>query len=177
MKKIILLALIVVSFSCKNKEKQTPKEEPKKEAEVKKPEKFIIEATFKLEKSDDFRLFANGIFVNNTRTMNLSITEEVTRSENTQTLIFDLPEGVRPDYEVGINLGSKERKRIEFLEVKISYGDIEFIATPDKISDLFYLNEYINYTPENGVFQTQDANGKHNPIMYLKKDIVDQLNF
>ena len=176
MKKIILLAALVASFSCKNREEQTSKEEPVAKVEVKKPEKFIVEANFKLDKGDNFRLFANGVFINNTRTMNINITEQVSSSENGQTLVFDLPEGVRPDYEVGVNLGSKEIKKIEFLQIKISYGNIEFIVTPDKIGEYFYFSQNIDYNPESGTIQTKKVDGKHNPIMYFKPHIIKEIN-
>ena len=43
--------------------------------------------------------------------MNISITEEVSKSENGKTVIFDLPEEIKPDYEVGINLGQNGIKK------------------------------------------------------------------
>lgn len=177
MKKIILFVLIAISFSCNNKKVQSTDEGQIQIYKAKKPEKFVIEVTFKLDKGDNFRLFANNIFLNNTRTMSINITEEVSSSKDGRTLVFDLPEGIRPDYEVGINLGSDKIKKIQFIETKVSYGNVEFIATPYNIKEFFYLNQYVDYNPEDGVLQTKEIEGKHNPIMYLKKDVVDKLNY
>jgi hypothetical protein len=176
MKKIILLALIAVTFSCKNEKTQTPTEEAVVEVEEKKPEKFVIELTMRMDNSDGLRLFANGVFINNNRVMNINITEQISKSDDFNTVILDLPENIRPDYEVGINLGSKEVKKIEFMQIKISYGNIEFIVTPDKLNDYFYFSKHIAYVPEIGTIQTRQVDGKHDPIMYLKKNLVDKIN-
>ncbi len=179
MKKITLLLVLAIAFSCENKNKN--KEEEKKDileekVEEKKPEKFVIELTMRMDNSDGFRLFANGVFINNNRTMNINITEQISKSDNFETVTLDLPESIRPDYEVGIALGSKEEKTIEFQQAKISYGDIEFLVSPDKMEEYFYFSKDINYNAENGTIKTQKVNGRHDPIMYLRKNVVDKFN-
>ena len=62
------------------------------------------------------------------------------------------------------------------MKIKVSCGDTEFVCGSENITDLFYINDYIDYAPETGVLQTKTVNGKHNPVIYLRADIVDQLS-
>lgn len=177
MKKALLLSIIILSLSCKQGSKEAIENKANIDTvEINKPEKFVIEMNLKLSNSDGLRLFANGVFISNNRMMNINITEQVIKSEDFKTVVLDLPDNIKPDYEVGIALGGKEVKKVDFQSIKISYGDVEVFVSPDKISEYFYFSSDINYNPEKGMIQTQKIDGKHNPIMYVKASVIDQFN-
>lgn len=177
MKKIALMLILALSFSCKND--KTASEQDKNAVseivEPPKPKKFIVELEMKYAKSESIRLFANGVFINNSRTMNISLTEKIDKSEDFNNVILDFPENIKPDYEVGLALGSDTENTIEIARIKISYGDIEFVVSPNELKNYFYFSKYVDYNEETGILITNKIDGKLNPTMYLNGNIVDQI--
>lgn len=176
MRKIFFVVLVISIVSCKNDKSLTEKVvEPVEEVvEVKKPKKFIIELELKLSESDIISLSGNDLFINNNRTINIGLKEKVTKSEGFKTIVLDWPENIEPDYSVALNAG-KVVKSIVLKEVRMSYGDVEFVILPQEFKEFFITNKYIDYNPETGVLQTKKNGGKSNPILYIKKHIIDKL--
>jgi len=107
--------------------------------------------------------------------MNISITEKVTQSDNFKTIQLDFPEDIKPDYQVGLSFGTKVVKSIEINKIHISYGNNEFDIAPQELNDYFTFNKFLDYNPETGVLQTKKVDGRLNPIIFLRRKIIDKL--
>jgi hypothetical protein len=178
MKKIALIVLIVLIGSCKDNKEEPVKKDAIVDSEIMepaKPDKFSVVIELKYSESEDVKLFANGIFINNNRRMNITIIEKVNKSENFKTVLLDFPEDIKPDYQVGLSFGTKVVKSIEINTIKISYGDVEFNISSHELKDYFTLNKFFDYNPETGVLQTKKVDGRLSPIMFLRKKIIDKL--
>ncbi|MCF6279453.1 MAG: hypothetical protein L3J14_03815 [Flavobacteriaceae bacterium] len=178
MKKVFFVALILVLASCNN-DKVAPKKE---NVEVKpevivpiKPEIFVIELKLKYSESEDIKLFATDVFINNNRTMNINVTEKVAKSDDFKPVLLDFPENIKPDYQVGISFGTKKPKTIEVKSIYISYADTEFNIPSQELNNYFTFNKFVDYNAETGQIQTKKIAGKHNPLMFFRRKILDKL--
>ena len=178
MEKLIFVFLMVTIVSCKNNKEESVKKDAIVDSEIiepTKPNKFIVSIELKYSQSEDIKLFTNDVFINNNRSMSISIKEKVTKSDNFKTVLLDFPEDIKPDYQVGLSFGTKIVKTIEIKNIRISYGDVEFAFTSQELNDYFVFNKFIDYNPETGLIQTKKADGRLNPIMFLRGKIMDKL--
>jgi hypothetical protein len=178
MKKIAFIILIVMMSSCKNNTGEPPKEDTAAETkiiELAKPNKFSVTIELKYSQPEDIKLFSNDVFINNNRSMSISVKEKVAKSDNFKTVLLDFPKDIKPDYQVGVSFGTKVVKSIEIKSVRVSYGDVEFAFTSQELNNYFVFNKFIDYNPETGLIQTKKADGRLNPIMFLRGKIMDKL--
>lgn len=178
MKKVILVTLVFLIISCKNNKGELAKEateEITEEVTVKKPEKLIVELELKYSESDEIILSSSKVFINNNRTMNLSVIEKVKKSDEFKTIILDFPENIKPDYQIYVNFGNKEEKSIEIKGVKITYGEVSYDVSPQEMNNYFNFNKYIKYNSEKGIMTIKKDNGKLNPLMFFRRKIVVSL--
>jgi ASC-1-like (ASCH) protein len=179
MKNIFLAMLTLVLISCSN-EKPKVEEKPEtieEKVEVVKPTKFSIELRLKYSESEEIKLSASNIFINNSRTMNISVIQKMGKTESFKTVVLDFPENINPDEQITLSLGTKKPKSIEFENIKIKNGEIEFDLTPQELNDYFSFNKFIVYSQETGIITTKKVDGRHNPILLLRKKIIDKFEF
>ena len=179
MKKIFFALLTLVLVSCNN---EKPKVEEKSEIieeqiETVKPVKFSIELRLKFSESEEIKLSASNIFINNSRTMNISVTQKMDKSEAFKTVVLDLPENINPDGQIMLSFGTKKPKTIEFENIIIKNRELEFKLTSQEINNYFTYNKFIVYNPETSVITTKKVDGRHNPILLLRKKIIDKFEF
>lgn len=177
MKKLFLAIITLIFISCDTKKPEVVEEPIVVENEVKKekPNKLIIIAELKYSQSEDIKLFATNVFINNNRSMNINITEKVNKSDTFNNVTLDFPDNIKPDYQLGINLGVKIPKTIEIKNMNVSFGDSEFSIQGTELNDYFTFNKFLEYNPENGLITTNLVDGKLNPIMFFRRKIIDQL--
>jgi hypothetical protein len=178
MKKIVFVFLMVTIVSCKNNKEESVKKDTIVDSEIMepaKPNKFIVSIELKYSQTEYIKLFTNDVFINNNRSMSISLKEKVTKSNKFKTVLLDFPEDIKPDYQVGVSFGTKVVKSIEIKSVRVSYGDVEFAFTSQELNNYFVFNKFIDYNPETGLIQTKKVDGRLNPIMFLRGKITDKL--
>ena len=96
--------LILLSLSCKDNNKTEINAVEKTEEKTSKTNKLIFEIDLKTSESDDFSLFLNDIFLNNSQFMNISIKSKLNSNETEKILNFEFPEGIKPDRQMFLAL-------------------------------------------------------------------------
>ncbi len=173
--KAFTLLLILISFACKEDKKETPIETATEKTTQKQPNKLVFEIDLTTTQPDDFKLYANNIFLNNNQFMNLSITQSLNNNETSKTMRFEFPEGVVPDYNLIFSLGNSVEKEVIIRGISLSFGSIKYNITPSEIDKYFRFNKFIEYNSETNKFKTKKIDGKHNPTLTLKKKYL--INF
>lgn len=179
MKKVFFTLITLVLISCNN---EKPKVEGKSEIieekiQVNEPNQFIMDLNLKSSETDVLKMFANNIFINNERTMNISLSGKINKSENLSTMSFSFPKDIKPDVQVYFSLGTKNEKKIYIENINLSFGQTKFSIKANELEDYFAFNQFVNYNSETGEISTKKVNGKHNPLMILRRKIIDQINY
>jgi len=164
----------MIIASCKN-DKSEPAKEVIVQNEIVNLEKFLLEVELKYSQADEIKLFANDVFINNKRRMNISVIEKINKKDVFTTKALDFPENIKPDFQVGLSFGNKIVKSVEIKRIHISYGEAEFDISSQDLNNYFTFNKFISYNVETGVLQTKKIEGKYNPLMFLRKKIIDKL--
>ena len=177
MKNLIIAIVIIAAFVSCNKEKSQKEEvkEPAKEVVEVEENKFSVELRVRYSKPDELKLFASDIFISNRRTMDIRISEKIKKSKEFNTIKFDLPNDLIPDRETGLLLGSNNENTIYIELLKVSFGDIEYLIQPEELETYVTFNKYIEYNIETGTIKTKKVNGTLNPIIFLRRKILDNL--
>lgn len=174
--RILISLLLVFCFNCKNNKEVDDKTVNTNLIEKQeKPNKFVFEIDFKTSKPDNFKLFANDVFLNNNQFLNLAVTHKLNSNETKKKIKFELPEGIIPDYSVGLVLGDKVEKTVQVNTIKIYTNKAEFLISSNVLHNYFTFNKFIDYDAEHGVLKTKGLDGKYNPTMFLRKKIIDKL--
>ncbi len=174
MKRVLLL--LVLSILACNDQPEPPKETNVKSVEtVKKPRVLEIKFSFESNAPEDIKLIANDIFLNNAQAMDLYITQRIAPNETAKDVVFKLPENIVPDFNIGISLGTKKVKEVKIKSVVISIGDLLYDIGPKDLMTYFRPNKFINYDEDAGILKTSMIDGKHNPVIFLRKPYVDKI--
>lgn len=174
MKKVALL-FVLLALAC-NDQPEPPKETNVESVETKSEPK-ILEIKFSFESSapEDVKLIANDIFLNNAQAMDLYITQRIASNETAKDVVFRLPENIVPDFNIGISLGTKKVKEVKIKSVQISIGDLLYDIGPKELMTYFRPNRFISYDEDSGILKTSKVDGKHNPVIFLRKPYVDKI--
>lgn len=178
MKKLTLVLLVITFFSCKNEENVAEKakqQNNKLEQKIEKKNRLVFEIDFKTTKPDDFILFSNDVFLNNSQFMNFIITHKMNSNENQKVIKFEVPDEIKPDVSLGLILGRENEKAITVKLIKVHTNNVEYLISPDELNDYFTFNKFIEYNPETGIINTKRIDGKYNPTMFLRKKIINKL--
>ena len=175
MKNVVLVLLISIALlACKNNSKEdqstnTAKQEDKVRKEL------VVVLNFKTNKKDVFRIMLNNIIVDDLQKKNIQIFEEVIPSSAVDKISakFD-PENI--SNQILINLGNKEVKKVEIENVFVSYGQNQVnIKTPQEMEEYLNFNKFIDRDPSSTTLQTKKVDGRHNPIINLKRSLINLL--
>jgi hypothetical protein len=179
MKQIFFILVLILCYSCKNEDKVIDEtqstDNTEKKIEEKKVSKFTFEIDLETSLPDDFSLFTNELFLNNNQFMDIVIVNKLNANETSKTIIFELPEGLFPDYNLGFSLGRKNVKEVKVNYIKISYGGSTFDIKSSEVSDYFNPNRFVEINKETGVIKTKKIDGKHNPRMTFKRKFLDTM--
>lgn len=175
MKKLItLLALITLSCNGEPKEKQVS-EKTNQKSEVPVSKRLVIEMDFETNAPEDIKFIANDIFLNNGQSMNLYITQKVNPNETSKKIKFQLPDDVIPDFNIALSLGTKHEKEIKINSISIAVGNVSYQIDSKNLITYFRPNRFVTYDDESGLLKTKTIDGKHNPMIFLRKPYVDKI--
>jgi hypothetical protein len=175
--KIFTLLLAFLSFTCKEDKKETPIKTATEETTQKQPNKLVFEIDLTTTQPDDFRFFANNIFLNNNQFMNISVGQQLNNNETSKNMRFEFPENVKPDAMLGFVLGVKKEKDVEIKTASLSYGDTKFIINTDQLNDFFTFNKFIEYNSETKTLQARRKDNRLNPTLYVRRKILDSIQY
>ena len=167
---LILISLILLP-SCN----QGVKENPVVEEPIKKAKQLVVEATIKVSKPAEIKLFANKIFLSNDQEMNISITHKLNAISDAKDVQFKFPEELNPDYQLGLSLGTKYEKEIELNKLTLSYGETKFIIEPETLDDYLVFNKFIDIDTVTNKLTTNKLGNNHNPMVFFRRKILDSL--
>lgn len=173
-----MFALILTG--CKEDVKTEPSGESNVQAEstniIKKEPNLVLNFNIKTSEPDEFSIKANDVFLNNNQFMDIKIKQKLNFNELDKNIKFEFPDRTIPDYQLMISLGIKKPKEVEVKYISIEYGDTFFDIPSDKVNDYFTLNKFIEYSPETGIIKTKKVDGQHNPLMFVRRKILDSLS-
>lgn len=174
MKTKLIIAVIFISLlSCKNNEQ---KESPEAIEEVK-PKTFQVLLDLVIKTDDELILFyKNG--PNQWFDDEKTVWNNVKGSEETQTVVFNLPEGVLPT-DLRIDIGRNEMKNLKDIEIKkiaISYLDKSFEIPQDKMDTYFKPNKCMSYDASTKIYTfKKDDEGMYDPFLEAQPDFYTEL--
>jgi hypothetical protein len=168
-----VLFISLTLFSCKNNE---PKESPDSIQEVK-PNTFEVTLDLVIKTDDELILFyKNG--PNQWFDDEKTVWYSVKGSEEAQSVVFNLPEGVLPT-DLRIDIGRNEMKNLKEIEIKkiaISYLDKVFEIQHDKIDTYFKPNQCMSYDSSTKMYTfKKDEKGIYDPFLEAQPDFYPQL--
>jgi hypothetical protein len=177
--KFLVCLLVLFSFACNQDKSEKSGESIEPEVEeviTQKPNKLIFEVELTTTEPDDFRLLANEVFLNNNQFMDISITHKLNANETSKVMQFVFPENIKPDFQLGFSLGTKKTKSVEIKSINLSYGDVVYNVIPSELVKYFRTNKFIDYNEESGALTTKKIDGKHNPIIFLRKNFLTKIS-
>jgi hypothetical protein len=167
----LILIFILSLFSCKDEVNQGSINKDI----VKEANQLILEVTLKTSQAGNFKFFANNIFLNNNKEMNISITHKLKSNPDFEKITFKFPENINPDSQLGLSLGSKSEKSIEIANMLLTFGETKFKIIPETIKDYMVLNKFINIDSITSKIVTKKVDNGHNPILFFRRKIIDSL--
>lgn len=177
-KTILLFAILFAITSCKEEQPKKAEVKPQNTTAVEKkeaPKKVVLELDVEMTQPEDLVLFSNEIFLNNGQFMNLRVTQKINSNETSKHVVFELPENVRPDFNLGLFFGGNSEKKLTINNVVLSYGKNSIKMTSNELDKYFTFNKFTNYKKESGSIETLKIGGKSNPMMLLKKKYLNQI--
>ena len=171
----VFLACVLV-LTCKEytEIKQDQSEVNLKEAKHSK--RLVFEVNLETNKPDEFRVFSNDIFLNNSQFMNITVKQKLNNAERSKNMIVEFPEGIVPDFNLGLSLGDKYEKVVKINRITIKFDALQYDMDSDNIMDYFVLNPYVEFDSISKSFITKTVNNKHQPKLFLRKRIIDQIS-
>lgn len=176
--KIKFLSILIVLFvSCKNDKNPVENEtvDDSKVVITDPPKAIIFEVDLTTTQPDEFKLFANEIFLNNSQHMNISIGQKLNLNETSKKMIFRFPENIKPDFQMGFGLGTKFKKEIRINEMMLSFGKTTFNIKPEELEKYFTFNKFTEYNSSMNKIKTKKVDGKHNPLIFFRRRILDSI--
>lgn len=178
MNKILLLLIITILFSCKSDPNNTANNEnmpTETIPEVETSKTLVLEIDLEMSVSEDIKFMSLDTFLNNGQFADVYITQKLNANETSKNIRFELPENISPDNLLGISFGPKSIKEITIKSITLSYGDLNYDIKPEAVLDFFYTNDFISFDDTSKTFKTKEVNGKHNPILFLRKLYIDKI--
>lgn len=172
MKKIILLLLVVITFSCKSEKKE--KETTPIVEEIEQKNAFTLSINAVVENDDSFILF----YLEEGQTkINLknSITANVLGSLDPQELNFKIKEEVLPT-KLFLRFGNDQKfQKINFLTTYLSFGENSFSIENEKFFQFFNPNKFIDYDRENFIAISNEVDGEYKPRFGSRAVLIDKI--
>ncbi len=171
MKKLLLLALILVA-SCKSEPKtETEIDEP---VETEAPKEFVVNMSFTTDKADDFKLMMNNVQIDEFQIKNIHVIEKVqpTSSVDNLTATFDAG-NISTVFRIG--LGVKEEKEVTIESLDITYGKNSINVGIGELTNYFTGNKFVEIDSASNTIYVKRVDGKLNPTLSLKRRYLNTL--
>ena len=178
MKNVVVLLLIMLCIACKSEQNEPVKENKSASESIQKEEKskaLVLEFDLETSEPEDMRLVTVNTFLNNGQFMDLFITQKFNANETSKKFKFELPENIAPDNFLGLSFGTKTVKEVKINSIKLTYGDLNYNIPSDAVLDYFNTNNFVDYDETSKTFKTKKVEGKHNPILFLRKLYIDKI--
>jgi hypothetical protein len=117
----------------------------------------------------------NNIVVDELQKKNIHFFEDVvpTSEEDAIVAMFDAN---NISNNIDINLGNKEVKNVEIKSVTISYGDMLFdLTSAEDFNKYLLFNKFIERDSTSKTLVTKRIDGKLNPTIRIKNNLMNQL--
>ena len=171
----LLVLLFIFNISCKNRSKQIAT--PIIKEEINSPKELMVNFRFrfKTNKTDTFKIMLSNIEVDELQKKNIYIFEDVIPSSGEDSIIAKFDPG-NISNSITINLGNKEIKEVEIIEILVSYGSNGInISTNKDIDKYLAFNRFIERDSTSNIIRTKKVDGLHNPGFSLKRKLINQL--
>ena len=174
-KLITILTFAIISLSCnKSEKKHSSLSEINTDSMLKKSLK--LEFIYRTNKSDVFKIMMNNIEVDELQKKNIHIFEDVTPTSNNDRIIAEF-DANNMSKNILINLGNKEVKEIEIINISLSYGENFYsFNTAKDINKYFAFNRFVDTDEDSKILKTKKIDGKHNPAIVLRQNLIRLLN-
>lgn len=174
MKKItILLVLINLCISCNTSEKKTSNlsvTETETNENIKK--NLSVEFVFKTNKPDVFYIKMDNIEIDELQKKHIHIFENVTPTSKEDKIIAKF-DAQNMSKHILINLGTKEIKEVEIIEIALSYGDNHYrFNSVNDINKYFAFNRFIDVEEDSKILKTKTVGGRHNPAISVRQNLI-----
>ena len=178
MKKIVLVIILILNFSCKKDKKDTliknDVETENKEIASKIFPKFTFILTAKVIEDDRFRLLYTDELGEKFSSKKI-IFKKVEGSNDFQTITFELPQEEIYPARLRLNVGDNpNQESIQIQGVEIMHDENKFSISKELFSTYFFPNKYIEHNNE-GIINFIKADGKHFPFFVSKDPLHDEL--
>ncbi|MEZ4856884.1 MAG: hypothetical protein R2812_10470 [Gelidibacter sp.] len=170
-KKGCFILLLISIFGCQNQEKNNSKSKNQEKELLKK--EFVVTINFKSNKSDTFDLYLYNIIKDEYQSKYIVISEKTIPTSEMENITANFGENISRNFR--INFGNNEVKDIQIKSIEISFGPNKIFIDPEDLTQYFNFNEYIFQDSDTYVLHTQQIDGKHNPIIYLKSEYLGEL--
>ena len=167
---LIILTLSIISCNESNQQKNPKEIEP----DIFK-KSLTIEFNFKTSKSDQFKIMMNNIKFDEFQKKNIQIIEEVTPSTSEDMIVANFDAGNLSN-NIIINLGNKEPKDVDIINISVSYGKKHFnISTPEDLDKYLMFNKFIERSADGNTISTKKVEGVLNPVIYFRLSFINLL--
>jgi len=167
MKKTILVILIALTISsCTDSKKENIATEPKDE--------LIIKMNIKSNKKINISLTLSDIKVDEFQKKTISIVEKIVTPNKFENLTANFGKK-NISNNLKINFGNLTTKVIEIESMNISYGKNVVEINPNNLNDYFVFSKFVSQNKSNHKLITKKVDGKHAPVITLKKTVFKKL--
>jgi hypothetical protein len=171
-KKTFLALVLLIVFACNNGAEESLNNEVLDQNETK---ELIVGISFKTNKTDNFRIMLNNVIVDEFQKKNMTIIEDVYPTTSVEKLVANFGRNnMSKSFQFG--LGNKERKEVEFVSMHLSYGANVLDINASELSKYFTFNKYVLQDKNNNKVLTQSIDGKHWPLLIMKKEAIKLLS-
>lgn len=170
---ISALFLSLALFSCKNE----AKEESEKSTEITQSVTFDILLDLKIKKDDDLIIYYKD-GTNEWIVEEKAVWNSVKGSDEFQTVIFHMPDGVVPN-DFRLDIGRNEFKNQEPIEIRrltLSYLNNKFSVEEGQFDLFFKPNQYITFDEKTKQYSfSKDSLGSYDPYFETRPAFYPQL--
>jgi len=170
---IFALCALFMLTNCKSDSKENATDTNAQNTQNLKKE-LVVKMGFKTNKSDEFKMVLYNIVPDEFQNKYIVIKERVILTSEMDNITVNFGDNISDNFR--INFGIEEPKEIEISSIQLIYGPNIVNINPEDISTHFTFNEYISQDPSTLKLQTKKVGDKHNPIIYLKRKYLRELN-
>lgn len=167
--------LFLLTLGCKENEKNTEVTNNNKSNILIAEPGLKIKLRYKTNKADEFTAMMNNIEVDQIQKKNIHIIEQVQPSTEVDFMVAEFDAGNLSD-NVLIHLGDKNLKKVDIIDISVTYGKNEFYAsTVEDLEKYFVFSKCIEREPGEKTLKTIRADGILYPVIYFKRSFINAL--
>lgn len=171
----IIFSLVALFVACKEEKPSNKVIEPTPINIEKANQDFNVNFSFKTNKKDVFKIMVNNIAVDELQKKNIHIIEEVVPTTGADKISANFGANNFSN-SVLINIGNKELKEVEIIDITLSFGKNQIsLKTPEDQNKYLVFNKFIEKDSTSNTLRTKRVNGAHNPVIYFKRNLINFL--